>query len=48
VCLARFLKSSADRNIIDTTSRAGGFSAVDPMTSSPPSYGTSGYGDAGY
>jgi hypothetical protein len=48
VCVARFLKSSADRETIDTTSRAAGFSTVDPMTSQAPSYGTSGYGDAGY
>jgi hypothetical protein len=47
VCLARFVKSSADR-VIDTDASATGFSSVDPMTSQAPSYGTSGYGDAGY
>ena len=46
--LARFLKSSAPQETIDTTSRAAGFSNVDPMTSQAPSYGTAGYGDTGY
>ena len=46
--LARFLKSTAPPETIDTTSRAAGFSNVDPMTSQTPSYGTAGYGDTGY
>ena len=46
--LARFIKSSAERESIDTTSRAAGFSNVDPMTSQSPSYSGAGYGDTGY
>ena len=45
--IARFLKSSADRQAYLEPDRS--FSSVDPMTtSSLPSYGGSGYGDAGY
>jgi hypothetical protein len=44
--IARFLKSSAERQAHE---RDSGFSSVDPMTtSSMPSYGGSGYGEAGY
>ena len=45
--LARFMKSSADR-ASESDSSTTGFSSVDPMTSQAPSYGTGGYGDAGY
>ena len=45
--LARFMKSSADR-AIDADAPSAGFSSVDPMTSQAPTYGTGGYGDAGY
>ena len=47
--LARFLKSSADRQAYDEQGTSG-FSSVDPMTaSSVPSYGSGGgYGEAGY
>ena len=46
VGIARFLKSSADRQAYET--RESSFSSVDPMTtSSLPSYG-SGYGEPGY
>lgn len=46
--IARFLKSSAERQAYDEQTSSG-FSSVDPMTtSSVPSYGGSGYGEAGY
>jgi hypothetical protein len=45
--IARFLKSSADRQAFNE--RDSGFSSVDPMTTpSVPTYGGSGYGEAGY
>ena len=45
--IARFLKSSAERQAYNE--RESGFSSVDPMTtSSVPSYGSGGYGEAGY
>jgi hypothetical protein len=45
--IARFLKSTAARQAYDQ--QATGFSSVDPMTaSSVPSYGGTGYGEAGY
>ena len=46
--IARFLKSTADRQAYEEQ-EASGFSSVDPMTaSSLPTYGSSGYGEAGY
>jgi hypothetical protein len=45
--IARFLKSSADRQAYDV--ETSGFSSVDPMTaSSVPPYGGSGYSETGY
>jgi hypothetical protein len=46
--IARFLKSSAERQAYDGQASSG-FRRVDPMTSSPVSpYGGGGYGEAGY
>lgn len=45
--IARFLKSSAERDAYDAQGNTG-FSDVDPMTSQTvPSYGPSGFGEAG-
>jgi hypothetical protein len=45
--IARFLKSTAEREAYNEQET--GFSSVDPMTaSSVPSYGSGGYGEAGY
>ena len=45
--IARFLKSSADRQAYDEQ-HTSGFSSVDPMTTSSVPYGNSNYSEAGY
>jgi hypothetical protein len=45
--IARFLKSTADRQAYDDQ-QTSGFSSVDPMTTSSVPYGSSNYGEAGY
>jgi hypothetical protein len=45
--IARFLKSTADRQAYDEQ-QTSGFSSVDPMTTSSVPYGSGNYGEAGY